>query len=100
MRLIGFGLAIGLALAPLPGVAQRARIPRIGVLDGTSASNPRTCVQFLRRGLSELGYLGGLVSYGASFGDLFRRATTHVDEILRGRLRVIFRSSKHRSSSR
>ncbi len=76
MRLIGFGLAIGLALAPL-----------------------WTCVQFLRRGLSELGYLGGLVSYGASFGDLFRRATTHVDEILRERLRVIFRSSKHRSSS-
>jgi len=57
--MIGFGLAIGLALAPLPGVAQRARIPRIGVLDGTSASNPRTCVQFLRRGLSELGYIEG-----------------------------------------
>jgi putative tryptophan/tyrosine transport system substrate-binding protein len=59
MRLIGFGLAIGLALASLSGEAQRARIPRIGVLDGTSASNPRTCVQFLRRGLSELGYIEG-----------------------------------------
>jgi putative ABC transport system substrate-binding protein len=59
MRLIGLVLAVSLALAPLPGEAQRAKIPRIGVLDGNSANNPRTCVQFLRRGLSELGYTEG-----------------------------------------
>src|SRR4029453_15157789 len=60
MRLIGLVfLAVSLALAPLPSEAQRAKIPRIGVLDGNSPSNPRTCAQFLRRGLSELGYIEG-----------------------------------------
>ena len=27
---------------------------------------------------------GGLISYGASLSDIFRRAATHVDKILRG----------------
>lgn len=59
MRLMGLVLLISFIVAPIPGEAQRTRIPRIGVLDGNSASNPRTCTQFLRRGLSELGYIEG-----------------------------------------
>jgi len=34
--------------------------------------------------LREVVVAGGLISYGASFGDLFRRAATYVDKILRG----------------
>src|SRR4029453_3773251 len=60
MRLIGLVFfAVSLALAPLLSEAQRAKIPRIGVLDGTSPSNPRTCPQFLPRRVSELGYIEG-----------------------------------------
>jgi putative ABC transport system substrate-binding protein len=35
-------------------------------------------------GLREAVVDGGLMAYGASFGDLFRRAATYVDKILRG----------------
>ena len=35
-------------------------------------------------GLREVVVAGGLISYGASFNDLFRRAATYVDKILRG----------------
>ena len=35
-------------------------------------------------GLREVVVAGGLISYGASFADLFRRAATYVDKILRG----------------
>ena len=35
-------------------------------------------------GLREAVVSGGLISYGASFSDLFRRAATYVDKILRG----------------
>jgi hypothetical protein len=59
MRLVGLVLALGIALNTAPSEAQRARIPRIGALDGNSPNNPRACVQFLRRGLSELGYIEG-----------------------------------------
>ncbi len=34
--------------------------------------------------LREVVVAGGLISYGASFSDLFRRAATYVDKILRG----------------
>src|SRR4030095_12059413 len=52
MRRIGLVIrAVRRGLASLPSEAQRAKIPRIGVLDGNSPSNPRTCAQFLRRGL-------------------------------------------------
>ena len=35
-------------------------------------------------GLKEYPLLGGLISYGANFADLFRRASGYVDKILRG----------------
>jgi putative tryptophan/tyrosine transport system substrate-binding protein len=41
---------------------------------------------------------GGLMSFGPSFPDLFRRAGDYVDKILRGRSRVISRSSSRPSS--
>ena len=35
-------------------------------------------------GLRELAEAGGLMAYGASFGDLYRRAASHVSKILQG----------------
>ena len=35
-------------------------------------------------GLRELAEAGGLMAYGASFGDLYRRAASHVHKILQG----------------
>ena len=35
-------------------------------------------------GLKELAEAGGLIAYGASFGELYRRAASHVHKILQG----------------
>jgi len=39
---------------------------------------------FFREASREVVVAGGLISYGASFSDLFRRAATYVDKIRRG----------------
>ncbi len=59
MQRILVGVVLTILFAPVTGHGQRPTMPRIGVLDGNSANNPKTCVQFLRRGLSELGYIEG-----------------------------------------
>src|SRR5262245_2291313 len=45
-------------LAPLDAVAQTARVPRIGVIAGESPGRS-VCVDALKRGLGELGYVEG-----------------------------------------
>jgi putative ABC transport system substrate-binding protein len=50
-------------------------------------------------GLRELVEAGGLMAYGASFGELYRRAGSHVYKILQGANPAIFRSSSGQLSS-
>ncbi len=76
---------LGLLVAPLVANAQQpAKMPRIGFL-GTFPTNLHD--EALRQGLQEFGYVvdaGGLMSYGPSLSDLFRRAGAYVGKILRG----------------
>jgi len=51
-------LAVALLAAPLAVAAQPAKVPRIGVLSLDSPTNS-VCVDGLRRGLTELGYVEG-----------------------------------------
>ena len=50
-------------------------------------------------GLKEMVEAGGLMAYGGSFPELYRRAASHVQKILQGMSPADFRSSKRRSSS-
>jgi len=60
MRLIGLAvvLIVSLTLTPFAGEAQSGKVYRIGVLSGNSRDDDR-CLESLRRGLGELGYVEG-----------------------------------------
>ena len=57
-RRVFIGTLAGLIAAPLVVEAQPAKVPRIGVLSGESRTHS-PCLEALRRGLSELGYVEG-----------------------------------------
>jgi ABC-type uncharacterized transport system substrate-binding protein len=52
------GLVLGLMASPGAVEGQSAKVPRIGVVSG-DAPNDSPCVEWLRRGLAELGYVEG-----------------------------------------
>ena len=59
--IVAFGLAScagGILAAPSTGTAQSSKLPRIGVLSLDSPTNA-VCVDAIRRGLEELGYVEG-----------------------------------------
>jgi putative ABC transport system substrate-binding protein len=57
-RVVLVGLTLATLAPPLAAEAQAAKIPRIGVLSLDSPTNS-VCVDALRRGLDELGYVEG-----------------------------------------
>jgi putative ABC transport system substrate-binding protein len=68
---------IALGLTGLSGPAQVSKAPS---LIRIAAGQRLPVIDALR----EVVAAGGLMSYGASVGELFRRATKYVDKILRG----------------
>jgi hypothetical protein len=111
MRVIRLAVMItlGLALAPVAAEAQQTgKVPRIAIIAATPLPAPQ--VNALLQGLRELGYVegrnvvieqrsvagqserflgtfahvGGLIAYGPSLADSYRRAASYVDRILKG----------------
>ena len=78
-----------LVLGAPSSLAQRTQIADLAVKSRLPAIYPQ-------RGIVED---GGLMTYGASINDLFRRAATYVDKILKGESPPISRSSSRSSSS-
>ena len=86
---------LGVIAAPLAARAQARKVYRVGFL--RAGQPPKTWVEAFQQGLRERGYVdgqnvalresvevGGLMSYGPDYPDLYRRAATYVDKILRG----------------
>ena len=72
-------------------IAKRASVAAIALADATllreAAAFSRLAIEHrvpVMYGIREMAEAGGLISYGASFPDLFRRAAVYVDKILRG----------------
>ena len=78
------GIVVGLALRPywkqILHLARQSRLPTV--------SGPREFVE-----------AGGLMAYGPDYPDLYRRAATYVDKILKGPIRLTSLSSSQPSSS-
>jgi predicted GTPase len=105
-RKVRWVLVVAVAFALYGTVAQAqqsGKLPRIGFLLDTPAETAGARIEAFRQGLPELGYIegkniiiewrsaegknidaGGLIYYGTNYNDLFRRAATYVDKLLKG----------------
>ena len=98
-RRVVIALGAGALVSPISSIAQPAsRVWRIGYLVAPGPSVYMPWINAFKAGMSALGYAegrdyasqsdyaeaGGLVSYAAEYVDLYRRAATYVDKILKG----------------
>ena len=83
-------VAVSLALTIVPGTwtmatAQpAAKVWKIGLIEPFNAAVRANLVAAFRQGLRELAQAGGLIAYGPSRSDNYRRAADYVDKILKG----------------
>jgi putative ABC transport system substrate-binding protein len=95
------------ALRPALAFLERQQVDAVFVASDRFFLSPRTqIIEFAaRRRLPDMYNFdtfvrdGGLMSYRVNFADLFRRAATYVDKILKGKNRAIYRSSGRRRTS-
>jgi len=74
-----------------PKAVARPRDPLLVILDPVMTTHSKRIVQLaLKHGLpgtyptTQFAEEGGLMSYGTSIGDVYRRAATYIDKILKG----------------
>ncbi|MGH7536018.1 MAG: ABC transporter substrate binding protein [Gemmatimonadales bacterium] len=92
---LGLGIALALQVLAFPAPAQiPVKVPRIGVLCPWVCPTPageRGSLSFAQKHPDNLvaefrdqAELGSLITYGPNMNDMFRRAATFVDRILKG----------------
>ena len=83
------GVSVLLVADDAEFTARRAELARLGLKHRLPTVS----------GLKEMVEAGGLMAYGGSFAELYRRAASHVHKNPQERVPQIFRSSKRSSSS-